>query len=133
MGFHRELSVAGLLDNAANQTFVEVGAGKAYLSLMLARAVDGVSNLVLNDVGTFRNKADRLLRKDSGKPLFIRCQADLKDFFIPGALHALCTSEGSTKARFCQDEKEAIGFVAFGKHLCGAASDFALMAAVNGA
>ncbi len=55
---------AGLLANAAATTYVEFGAGKGYLSSMLADCCGGtVGGLVMMDRRGFRGKADRWGRR----------------------------------------------------------------------
>ena len=161
---------AGLFDNAADRVYLELGAGKGYLSLMVARAT-AAARFILADVRTFQLKADRLLRRmrDSGdKPLeLLRCLANLKDFCVPGAVrelecgataatgeaartamasarpaaavtHAFTKEDDANNDRAAQSgeaaassagalqQRTAREYVGLGKHLCGAATDFAL-------
>ena len=86
---------------------VELGAGRGYVGAMLAEA-GGLGHCVLNDVRSYRHKADRVLRK-TGAARVDRATCDLKDF---------CLSEMDTlQGRRC---------VVLGKHLCGGATDLAL-------
>lgn len=86
---------------------VELGAGRGYVGAMLAEA-GGLSHCVLNDVRSYRYKADRVLRK-TGAARVERATCDLKDF---------CLSDMNTlQGRRC---------VVLGKHLCGGATDLAL-------
>ena len=86
---------------------VELGAGRGYVGAMLAEA-GKVRHCVLNDVRSYRNKADRVLRK-VGAARVERATCDLKDF---------CLAEmESLQDRRC---------VVVGKHLCGGATDLAL-------
>ena len=141
--------------------YVELGAGKGYLTLMLARATDA-QRFVLTDVRTFQLKADRLLRRmrDRGdkRVELLRCRADLKDFCVPGAVRELSSAamaasavpapnhvaadEAPNSVHDCeasmpsarlevsntdrQHEPAECEYVGLGKHLCGAATDFAL-------
>ncbi|KAK9832324.1 hypothetical protein WJX74_006219 [Apatococcus lobatus] len=88
--------------------YIEFGAGKGYLSSMLADTTD-VQTLALVDSQSFRFKADRFLIRKANLTLE-RQRQDIKDF-DPAGLSCLCDSTG---------------WVAFGKHLCGAATDFTL-------
>eukprot|EP00887_Chlorella_sp_A99_P005730 scaffold1.g5730.t1 len=100
------MAAAGLLADAERRVFVEMGAGKGYLSLALAERCPA-TRLVLVDVQScFKNKADRGLRARALRRL--RC--DLKDFW-PGGVRELAGGAP---------------WVALGKHLCGAATDHAL-------
>lgn len=123
-----EKHVSGLLEDAANTTFAELGAGKAYLSLMIARATEA-RHFVINDNQTFKLKADRILRRfvrdNMKQTAFVRCQADLKNFVMSGALTELqSTAAGASTAP--QLQKTPWKVVGIGKHLCGAATDYAL-------
>jgi tRNA:m4X modification enzyme len=119
------MSTAGLLKGAKDTTYVELGAGKAYLTLMIARATDA-THFVINDNASFRLKGDRVLRRmirENVKNLhFVRCQADLKDFLMAGSLEELQTSA----QRNAEEKQTPRRVVGVGKHLCGAATDFAL-------
>lgn len=120
---------AGLLQDAHHCHFIEVGAGTAYLSLMLSRAC-GARKLVLSDLGTFRAKADSILRKQGSNVQFLRCRVNLRDFYIPGALRALQAMQPEQGAHEVP-ARSGHAFVCYGKHLCGAATDFALRAAIG--
>jgi tRNA:m4X modification enzyme len=96
----------GLVEDSADATFIELGAGKGYLALALAEAVP-LGVLVLVDCRSFRLKADRSMRHLAA---LHRLRCDIKDFAAgraPGVAGGAC-------------------WVAFGKHLCGAATDFSL-------
>ena len=182
-GIQRTLH-AGLLQDAERRAFIELGAGKGYLTLMLARAT-AARNFVLNDVGSFQLKADRFLRPQPRAGAlaerFARCTSDLKDFVAAGALESAAFAEGagvrgtaldrsgsaaaaSNPEDSCKQSSSKLQsalhrpseghpslegvaaiapahprrgsrlvetpvpheFVGVGKHLCGAASDFAL-------
>ncbi|GAB4817542.1 hypothetical protein N2152v2_004588 [Parachlorella kessleri] len=97
---------AGLLRNLRETVYVEFGAGKGYLSSMLADC-SGVGRLVMMDRRGFKTKADRGMRHLSMQRL--RC--DIADFDAAGVE---CLRGGREP------------WVAIGKHLCGAATDFTL-------
>lgn len=99
----------GLLQNAEGRVYIEFGAGRGYLSSMLADASDA-RNFVLLDVRGFRNKADRSLRQLESLRLQ-RLRVDIKDF-QPAGVDGLNGGQAP--------------WVATGKHLCGAATDFTL-------
>lgn len=119
--------LVGLLDDAANTTFSELGAGKGYLALMIARATEAC-HFIINDNQTFKLKADRILRRLVREGVkhtaFVRCQADLKDFVIGGALEELQAS--SSSASDAPQMRTPWKVVGVGKHLCGGATDYAL-------
>ncbi|KAL4421463.1 hypothetical protein ABPG75_010754 [Micractinium tetrahymenae] len=96
----------GLLEGAGEVTYVEYGAGKGYLSEMLSACSDA-RKLVVMDVRGFKHKADRGMRHLELQRL--RC--DIKDFDV---------------AQVPGMRGGAAPWVAFGKHLCGAATDFTL-------
>ncbi|KAL0025254.1 hypothetical protein WJX77_010713 [Trebouxia sp. C0004] len=100
---------SGLLQNAERHAYIEFGAGKGYLSSMLADS-SAARHFVLLDMRSFRMKADRSLRKLENLQLQ-RLHVDIKDFQpteVPGL------NNGRTP------------WIATGKHLCGAATDFTL-------
>lgn len=106
---------AGLLRGAEGRAFIELGAGKGYLTLMLARAT-AARNFVVNDVGTFQLKADRYLRPQRGAGAlahrFLRCTSNLKDFVAAGALECPAFAAGKCAAprpRKRRDRANAIG------------------------
>lgn len=96
----------GLLAGAAGVAYVEYGAGKGYLSHMLSLCCPEARKVVMMDVRGFKEKADRSMRHLDMQRL--RC--DIKDFDV-GKVPGL-DSNGP--------------WVALGKHLCGAATDFTL-------
>lgn len=100
------MQAAGLLQDAGQVTYVEYGAGKGYLSEMLSACTDA-NKLVVMDVRGFKHKADRGMRHLELQRL--RC--DIKDFDV---------------AQVSGLQGGAAPWVAFGKHLCGAATDFTL-------
>eukprot|EP00899_Mesostigma_viride_P011430 jgi/Mesvir1/20288/Mv19896-RA.2 len=85
---------------------VEFGAGKGYLSLCLSMCL-GLRDVVLVDRGTFRNKADRVLRTEKANP--VRLRIDIADLELAG----LPLMAGRA-------------FVGHSKHLCGPATDLTL-------
>ena len=96
-------------------SFVEVGAGKGFLSLAVCKTTKG-KHFVLVDNRHFRNKADARLREEGA---FIERQyLDLKDWAFEGTLSIF--------------GKETIGkysgnkAVVVGKHVCGVATCYAL-------
>ncbi|KAA6427896.1 MAG: tRNA guanosine-2 -O-methyltransferase TRM13 protein [Trebouxia sp. A1-2] len=109
----RPLSIGDI--NAERCVYIEFGAGKGYLSSMLADA-SAARHFVLLDMRSFRMKADRQkpqqlsLRKLENLHLQ-RLRVDIKDFQpteVPGLNNGLTP------------------WIATGKHLCGAATDFTL-------
>eukprot|EP01122_Echinamoeba_exundans_P007156 TRINITY_DN2138_c0_g1_i2.p1 TRINITY_DN2138_c0_g1~~TRINITY_DN2138_c0_g1_i2.p1 ORF type:complete len:337 (+),score=43.27 TRINITY_DN2138_c0_g1_i2:679-1689(+) len=106
--------------NALNSDsiFVEYGAGRGTLSWIISQATGG-SDHILIDRGHFRRKAETRVRSSEKDPgsrpngLFVRVQADIKDFDMT-KMPQLLSSAGVKK------------HVAFSKHLCGAATDLTL-------
>ncbi|PRW32644.1 tRNA:m(4)X modification enzyme TRM13-like protein [Chlorella sorokiniana] len=97
----------GLLEGAEQTTYIEYGAGKGYLCHMLASCTPAARKVVMMDVRGFKEKADRSMRHLEMQRL--RC--DIADFDVAG----VAGLAGG-----------AAPWVAFGKHLCGAATDFTL-------
>eukprot|EP00794_Sanderia_malayensis_P009884 gene9884-10894_t len=96
----------------ANTAFVEFGAGKGKLSHWLQKAVgDSVENVdyVLIDRQNHRNKFDCYHKGDDQGPTFKRLYVDIEHLNLSKV-----------------DELKEKGIVAFGKHLCGAATDLSL-------
>eukprot|EP00892_Ulva_mutabilis_P007843 jgi/Ulvmu1/5430/UM022_0225.1 len=130
------LQQLGLMDEPEKTTFVDLAAGKGFMSLMLVRAT-AACHVVLNDSGSFRLKADRVLRrmaKENTKQVhFLRCRVDLKDFSIGGARAALGDASGTRpgaetgQPTVCAPQD----VVGIGKHLCGVATDWALRSLFN--
>jgi len=104
------MGAEGLLRQLPAATIVEFGAGRGYLTSMIADSTPA-QRLVLLDRTSFRFKADRSLRKGADISL-TRLRCDIKDFDPAGAPPLA----GSTPAPW----------LAVGKHLCGAATDFTL-------
>ena len=169
---------AGLLEHAEDTVYVEYGAGKGSFALMLAEATPARS-FVLNDISTFRLKADRVMKQLDPPVTIVRCHANIKDFVLasvpdmlqPELEHAQDNSptacversganadagadqvkQASTEAspqddaradeaqddaradeaQEPQDTRVIKPFVALGKHLCGAATDFTMRSAVS--
>lgn len=96
-------------------SYVEYGAGKGQVSYFLAQAIANQqkSNVVLIDRASLRHKKDNKLDESLEVE---RVRADIADFDI-------------TKHDLIQKSKRIIGV---GKHLCGAATDFAIRCALHG-
>ena len=127
------------LGSVGDSTFVEFGAGKGYLTALLAECT-GARKLVMMDQGAFGLKADRYALlglfhgakcapEDMLSPLsqVLRCRylrdcdmtrarCDIVDF-DPGGVPAIADA--------------AAGWVAMGKHLCGGATDLMLRCGVR--
>lgn len=91
-------------------TYVELGAGTGYLSLCLTECF-GINKVALVDMNGFRLKADRAMRHLQLQ----RAKCNLADF-DPQGLVGMGQGEP---------------WVGYGKHLCGAATDFALRCCVR--
>ncbi|CAG9463823.1 unnamed protein product [Pedinophyceae sp. YPF-701] len=102
---------------------VELGAGKGYLSQMIVDMCF-VDTVVLVDNAAFRLKADRHLRD---RVEFLRMRLGIEEVNCHDAPPLLRPEQGSGDAG--SDGRRWIGV---GKHLCGAATDFALRACVAG-
>ena len=100
--------------DTSNTCFVELGAGKGNLSQWFDYKQDG-NFFVLVDRKICRQKADRYFKKE--KSNFIRLKMDIKDIAVSGI------SEIEEYSRVC---------IAC-KHLCGGATDLALVAATQAA
>uniref|UniRef100_A0A1D1ZQ98 tRNA:m(4)X modification enzyme TRM13 n=1 Tax=Auxenochlorella protothecoides TaxID=3075 RepID=A0A1D1ZQ98_AUXPR len=109
----------GLLRCVADDVIVELGAGRGYLGAAVAGHCASLTCLVLVDCRGFKLKADRALRHLD----LHRLRCDLKDFSLAGCpgLDRPGPSGGAPPR----------SWVGVAKHLCGAASDFALRAAVE--
>lgn len=105
------MAAQGLLRDAKDTVYVEFGAGKGYLTCMLADCYPEASSLVMMDVRGFKLVADRRLRHTAMQRL--RC--DIADF-VPSGIQGL---------------DPGAPWVAFGKHLCGPATDFTLRCAAK--
>ena len=103
----------GLINfNELSETnFIEFGAGKGYLTCMLHDIVPRTKKFVLLDTGTFTKAADRSLRDT----FLRRVRMDVADFDVSKI--GYLWNEG------CNTEQK---FVAYAKHLCGVATDYAL-------
>lgn len=102
-----------LLSNSTS--FVEYGCGKGQVSFYLAQAIANFpeSNVVLIDRASLRHKKDNQI---DDTIVVERIRADIADFDI-------------TKHDLIQKSKRIVGL---GKHLCGAATDFAIRCAIHG-
>ena len=103
----------GLLDMEDMQStlFIEFGCGKAYLTAKLVELYPDVTKIVLLDNQKFKLVADAGLREKEMKR--IRC--DISDFNPQKLSHIdRCTE-----------------WLAYGKHLCGRATDFTLRCCAN--
>lgn len=96
-------------------SYVEFGAGKGQLSYWLAQAITNYpnSNVLLIDRATVRHKKDNKLDESHAVQ---RIRADIADFDI-------------SKHSLIQASKKIVGL---GKHLCGAATDFAIKCTIHG-
>lgn len=99
------------MDDMKSTLFIEFGCGKAYLTAKLVDLYPDVTNIVLLDNKKFKLVADGGLREKDLKR--IRC--DIADF-NPHKLPQIgrCTE-----------------WLAYGKHLCGSATDFTLRCCAN--
>ena len=88
--------------------YVEFGAGRGYLSHFLSDTCENL-DIILLERRAYRFKAERSMRERAGS--ILRLQVDIKDVVLHG-LERLNSRE----------------FIGFGKHLCGAATDYALRA-----
>jgi len=100
----------GLLPPTSDRTYVEMGAGRGYLSAMVCEGW-GAPHTVLVERQAYRFKAERSIRKHSTGGGVERLRLDLADF----AMHAAPSTYGRR-------------VVVTGKHLCGGATDMALRA-----
>lgn len=96
-------------------SFVEYGAGKGQVAFWLAQAITNHpnSNVLLIDRASLRNKKDNQL--DDTHAVY-RIRADICDFDM-------------NKFDLLRKSKNIVGM---GKHLCGAATDFAIRCILNG-
>jgi tRNA:m4X modification enzyme len=110
---------------------VELGAGKAGLAFALrhfaaqcAPLQDAVGRIptVVADRGTFRHKKDGRVANDNP---FIRLRLDIKDLKLDGVAELQPTPISGSEPTTPRS------ILVFGKHLCGACTDFALGACFN--
>lgn len=96
-------------------SYVEYGAGKGQVSYWLAKAIAHYpnSNVLLIDRASMRHKKDNKLDESHAVQ---RIRADIADFDL--SKHELI--------------QKSNGIVGIGKHLCGAATDFAIQCSING-
>ncbi|KAH7444878.1 hypothetical protein KP509_02G095400 [Ceratopteris richardii] len=102
--------VSGLkesLDEESDPVFIEFGAGRGYLSHMLADCYN-IQNIMLIERRSYKFKADRTLREKAAIELK-RVRIDIEDLYLKG-MNAL------------RDHH----YIAFSKHLCGHATDLTL-------
>jgi tRNA:m4X modification enzyme len=98
-----------------NGCFVEMGAGKAYLSKFVLEHVSKKVSVLAIDYGSFKGKADTEMRKIEIDGELHRFSVDLKD---------VCLEKVSALTN--QDDNTFKPSVACAKHLCGCGSDFAV-------
>lgn len=96
-------------------SYVEYGAGKGQVAYWLAKAINNYpnSNVLLIDRASVRHKKDNKLDDSHAVQ---RIRADIADFDI--SAHSSI-----------QNSKKIVGI---GKHLCGAATDFAIQCSIHG-
>lgn len=96
-------------------SYVEYGAGRGQVSYWLAKAITNYpnSNVLLIDRASVRYKKDNQLDESHAVQ---RIRADIADFDI-------------SKHSLIQSSKKIVGL---GKHLCGAATDFAIQCSIHG-
>jgi len=128
--------------------FVELGCGMGYLSAMASYTWGKNVHVVLVDRESSKKKADKLCRDMAGG--VTRVKTDIGHLWLPGVLSDGNTEGGNTgkleQVAGSADTTRTIGtnsvkveetnpenpsFVAASKHLCGAATDFALRCCVN--
>jgi hypothetical protein len=124
--FAQNAALAGLLltltpEAPAAAVVVELGAGRAYTSLFLAQVLcargRAPAAVVAVDSASVRCPADRALRalRSAGGPDFQRLRCDLVDLDI-GGIAAVAAAGAAADVLFV------------GKHVCGSALDFSLVA-----
>lgn len=98
-------------------SYVEYGAGKGAVSYWLAHTITDYPNskILLIDRASLRNKKDNKLEEKYAQAVQ-RIRADIADFAI-------------SKHPAIQETERIVGI---GKHLCGAATDFAIRCSLNG-
>jgi len=110
----------------SRSTFVELGCGRGYLSAMAGYAWQKDVHVVLVDREPARNKADKHLRENGSGVTRIR--ADIGHLWLPAVLPEDGVNGGGGGE---SGEPPRRPFVAASKHLCGAATDYALRCCVN--
>ncbi|KAL8054592.1 hypothetical protein ABFX02_04G002600 [Erythranthe guttata] len=93
-------------------TVVEFGAGRGYLTQMLADCY-GIKKVLLVERKSYKLKADRSLRQKESLVLE-RLRIDIEDLNL-NAVESL----------------QGVGYMAIGKHLCGPATDMTLRCCIN--
>lgn len=112
-------SILGYLDHYHlfddNTSYIEYGAGRGQVSFWLAQAITQYadSNVLLIDRASLRHKMDNRLDETYAVK---RIRADISDFDI-------------NQHDLIQKSKQIVGV---SKHLCGAATDFAIRCILNG-
>lgn len=101
-------------------SYVEYGAGRGQVSYWLAKVIknnypNSHSNVLLIDRAAVRYKKDNKLNEDEAHAVQ-RVRADIADFDI-------------SKHHLIQTARKIVGL---GKHLCGAATDFAIRCSIHG-
>jgi tRNA:m4X modification enzyme len=105
-------SLGPLLPPPPGAVCVELGAGRGYLSALLAACCDQPPRALLVDRRAYRNKAERSLRRSGGAEVS-RLRCDVADLDL---------------GRCCEG---AAPLLLIAKHFCGAATDHALRAAAR--
>eukprot|EP00192_Tetraselmis_astigmatica_P013497 CAMPEP_0117652996 /NCGR_PEP_ID=MMETSP0804-20121206/2946_1 /TAXON_ID=1074897 /ORGANISM="Tetraselmis astigmatica, Strain CCMP880" /LENGTH=341 /DNA_ID=CAMNT_0005459123 /DNA_START=126 /DNA_END=1151 /DNA_ORIENTATION=+ len=118
------LEAQGLLSCLPEAAVLEFGAGRGYLTSMIAD-VTPANKLILLDRAPFRFKADRSLRKDKLN-LLCRVKCDIMDFDPDGVGTLQGGAAAPTRDPMAREQQAAVPWLAVGKHLCGAATDFTL-------
>jgi tRNA:m4X modification enzyme len=133
------MAAAGLLEGAPRTAYVELGAGKGWLSAWLAGASGARHLLLVDRARGLSAKADRRLRHTA----LTRATLDLRDLDVGGLLahHAAVQAQrqvGGERAAVQEGATPQVEplpcpcpWVAYGKHLCGAATDMALRACLT--
>lgn len=112
-------SILGIMENEEffqpKTCFIEYGAGKAALTFWLANAIESLKDvkILVIDRASHRHKKDNLVKD---RELIDRVRADIADLRL-------------SKLENIQQQDS---FVGISKHLCGAATDFALNCILNG-
>lgn len=109
----KHMNDLGFFQDSSAATYIEFGSGKGYLTSTFVDLVSPKSlhRIILLDRKTFKKKADTCLRKNN----ITRLRCDISDF-NPSKLEGM-------------DKKSQ--WVAYGKHLCGAATDFTIRCVAN--
>ena len=115
-----------------NQTFIEMGAGKAGLSCTLKAALRGNMRLLVVERGGCRYKADKNFRGEESSGNFLRLRMDIAHLNLAALDFVVQTPLPPPLSDDCTSEKSARGdIVTIGKHLCGGATDLALRCVIK--